>query len=256
MTARLVTIGPSHYCEKARWALELAGVDYVEDKHPPLLHLPYVRRAGGRRYTPLLAVDGRVFGDSTDILAWIQDLPTARWRPYDEGGEAAAIEDELDEVLGPHARRIAYGFILPDRALTEATLLIGASRVDRALFRVLRGAIVGAIRRSLRVDDAGVQRSRARVTGVFDRLAERLADGRQWLVDDRFTAADLTLAALAAPLVSPPGYLPLHALPPELEAELARWRETPAGSHALRAWATYRRTPAPSPEHRAAGPRP
>ena len=27
----------------------LAGVDYVEDAHPPLLHVPYARGAGGAR---------------------------------------------------------------------------------------------------------------------------------------------------------------------------------------------------------------
>ncbi len=31
MTAKLVTIAFSHYCEKARWALARCGFDYVED---------------------------------------------------------------------------------------------------------------------------------------------------------------------------------------------------------------------------------
>ena len=32
MAARLVTIPISHFCEKARWALDRAGVDYVEQR--------------------------------------------------------------------------------------------------------------------------------------------------------------------------------------------------------------------------------
>ena len=41
---------------------------------------------------------------------------------------------------------------------------------------------------------------------VFEDIAARLAGGRRYLVGDRFTAADLTLAALAAPALLPAGY--------------------------------------------------
>jgi glutathione S-transferase len=30
---RLVTIPISHYCEKARWSLERAGLEYREERH-------------------------------------------------------------------------------------------------------------------------------------------------------------------------------------------------------------------------------
>ncbi len=33
MSRRLLTIPISHYCEKARWALDRAGLDYVEERH-------------------------------------------------------------------------------------------------------------------------------------------------------------------------------------------------------------------------------
>ena len=36
--ARLVTIGISHFCEKARWGLEWTGVRYVEEAHAPGMH--------------------------------------------------------------------------------------------------------------------------------------------------------------------------------------------------------------------------
>ena len=35
---RLLTIPISHFCEKARWALDRAGVDYVERRHIQLVH--------------------------------------------------------------------------------------------------------------------------------------------------------------------------------------------------------------------------
>ena len=43
----LVTIPFSHYCEKARWALDRAGLAYEERAHLPLAHYLPARRAGG-----------------------------------------------------------------------------------------------------------------------------------------------------------------------------------------------------------------
>jgi hypothetical protein len=50
---RLVTFALSHYCEKARWDLGRAGVPYREQGHAPGFRALAVRRAGGRRGTPM-----------------------------------------------------------------------------------------------------------------------------------------------------------------------------------------------------------
>ena len=47
---RLVTIPISHYCEKARWALERAALDYREERHVQGVHQFASRRAGGSRH--------------------------------------------------------------------------------------------------------------------------------------------------------------------------------------------------------------
>jgi glutathione S-transferase len=68
MTPRLICIPFSHYCEKARWALDRRGIAFVEEGHLPILHTRATRPAGGRS-TPLLVVDGGpTLTDSTDIL--------------------------------------------------------------------------------------------------------------------------------------------------------------------------------------------
>ena len=43
----LVTIPISHYCEKARWALERADIPYRERRHVQGIHRIAARRAGG-----------------------------------------------------------------------------------------------------------------------------------------------------------------------------------------------------------------
>ncbi len=70
MTARLVTIPISHFCEKARWALDRAGVEYVEHPHLQPVHVVAARLAGGGRTVPVLVTDeGEVLGESGSHLA-------------------------------------------------------------------------------------------------------------------------------------------------------------------------------------------
>ncbi len=59
---RLITIPVSHFCEKARWALEHAGIPYVEEGHLPFFSIRAVRRAGGRRSVPVLVTDEGTIG--------------------------------------------------------------------------------------------------------------------------------------------------------------------------------------------------
>ena len=42
--AILLTFPSSHYCEKARWALDYAGANYVEEPHFPAFHMIFKPR--------------------------------------------------------------------------------------------------------------------------------------------------------------------------------------------------------------------
>ena len=62
--ARLVTIPISHYCEKARWALDRAGIAYREERHVQIVHRVASRRAGGGGTVPVLVAPEGVFAQS------------------------------------------------------------------------------------------------------------------------------------------------------------------------------------------------
>lgn len=247
---RLYTIGPSHYCEKVRWALRLAGIDYEEEAHAPIFHVLPLRRVSGQRSTPTLALgDGRVICDSTAILSYIQGREDARWRPYPQdavqAGEALALEERFDERLGPHTRRLAYWHLLPHKALTCAVMSAPALPAhERALVPRVYPLAVWLLNRGLNITDESAARSRKRVEEELDYASGLLSDGRRYLVGDALTAADLTLAALAAPMLLPPGYswpLPtLDEAPAALREDVERLRATSAGQHVLRLFAEAR----------------
>ena len=245
MPTRLITIPFSHYCEKARWALDRVGIPYTEEGHLPLFHYLPVRRAGGTRFVPIVVDGPTVIADSTDIVAWADARSPGALLPPDPIDRAAALqlEDDFDRELGPATRRWVYFHLLPRHDL-DHLILANVPRWERLALTATRPLAAGFLRRALRIDEAGVARSLAKIESILARIADLLADGRRFLVGDRFTVADLTFASLAAPILLPPAYgvtLPSPAdLPAEPRARVEAWRASPAGRFALRLYDTER----------------
>jgi len=245
---RLITIPPSHYCEKARWALEKAGIPYREEGHPPLLHRLAVKLAKGERSTPVLVAGKVVLPDSTDILQFIDVEHAEGWRPYPTDSQLRVEAEELEEIfdthLGPHTRRIAYYHLLQHDELFLASVLAGVGGFESALFKLSSPVVKKLMRVGMRIDDEGVERSIGYVKNVFKTVGELLADGRSYLVGKKFGAADLSFAALAAPVLLPRSYgspLPsLDEVPADLLAQIEGFRSTPAGEFALRIYRDHR----------------
>ncbi len=235
MTPRLITIPFSHYCDKARWALEVCGVAYIEDGHLPLFHYAATFRAGGGRTVPVLVTDDGVLRDSTDIAAWADARRPGALLPTDAAArtDALALEDDFDRQLGPATRRWAYAQLLPRRD-ADALLVRDVPRWQQLALPLARPIAAALLRRGLNITPDGVARSRTKIDASFARVGERLRDGRRFLVGDALTIADITFAALAAPVLAPDDAVRAQ-LP---AAEVDAWRATPAGQLALRLYAT------------------
>jgi glutathione S-transferase len=245
----LITIPISHYCEKARWALDRAGVAYHERAHLQILHRVAARRAGGGTTVPVLVCGDRVLCDSADIVEEADRHAPAgrRLYPDDPGAAAAAhaLERDFDTRLGPHGRRWMYHRLRGRRDLALAYGCTGVPAWERRALPLAYGAMTWVIDRFLDVTPATAAQSEVEVRAVFDAVAERLGDGRPYLCGEGFTAADLTFAALAAAVLMPPGYgVPLpqpEELPAAAAAVVRELRAHPAGAHALAMFRDERR---------------
>ena len=178
---RLITIPISHYCEKARWALERAGLPYAEERHVQGVHQIVARRAGGRKTVPVLLAPEGVFAESEEILAYADEsLPEElRLFPAEPAlrAEVESLSRWLDEGLGPDARRVMYTYMLEQRRLMLKVNNQGVPRWEGAAMTAFWPVVVRFASRELRIDPAGPQRGRgSHVGGLRD---DRRAPGRR-----------------------------------------------------------------------------
>lgn len=248
--ALFITIPLSHYCEKARWALDRVALPYVESAHVPLLHRLATRRHSGSS-VPVLVHRQQRFISSTEILRHAEVFC---------GGDFlysrdAAINREIDgwvlrfdQGLGPPARQWAYGHLLSERPILLDIWSRGVSRFEARLLPVIVPIARRLIRKGYRVTGEGAQRALGRIATLFKEIADTLSDGRRFLAGDRFTAADLCFAALASPLILPKGcgaaYPSLEVVPVAMREQILRFRDTAPGRYAERLYLEERSRPA------------
>ncbi len=245
----LITIPISHYCEKARWALDRAGIGYQERAHLQVLHWIPVTRAGGKKTAPVLVWGDRVFADSADIVEEASAKGPAERGLFPEDPDAAAevraLQRDFDARLGPEGRRWMYYGLRGRRDIAVAYGCTGVPAWQRRALPFAYPVAARIIDRYLDVTPATAAQSMAEVRATFDGVAERLGDGRPYLCGKRFSAADLTFASLAAPLLMPPEYgVPLpqpEELPAAMATTVRELRTHPAGAYALKMFREERR---------------
>jgi glutathione S-transferase len=257
---RLVTIAFSHFNEKARWALDYCGVDYVERAYMPgfaqVAVLLATRGRGGRPdgastrlSTPILITrDGEELCDSTDIARWASTRAgDGAPGPLFPSREVGDLVDRFGRVLGPAARVVAYYHAFRSETALKTMAERNVSRRQARAFGLVAPLGRAMIERALDVTEAGKERA---LEKVFAEVAfvEELLGSRRYLVGDTFTAADLTFASLfslALLVTREEGYgaafCDLDELGPEAHRLIADMRATRAGAFALEMFRKHRR---------------
>jgi glutathione S-transferase len=115
---------------------------------------------------------------------------------------ALEIEDFFDEELGPHLRLLVLKHLLPNPKVLLGMFFPDLPRqaelVARATFPIHRRRVVA----DFGIDEFSVGYAWGRVRAAGERFRAELGPSG-YLVGDSFTVADLTVAALVAPVVAP-----------------------------------------------------
>jgi glutathione S-transferase len=243
---KLYTFTISHYAEKARWALDHKRVAYDEQRLLPGPHMFVTKRLGRKTSVPVLLDGERSIQGSSAIIDYADERwPAEPLTPLDAGGRqmALALERQLDCDFGEVLRRAFYADALSHRALVVPLFTQGGPWWGPLFYRVGFGFVARGIRDMYDINQETAARDHERLAEEVERL-DALLQGKQYLVGERFSRADLTLAALAAPMFDPPEHStrwPAASLYPPRVAELRqRFVGTRLHAHVLRMYREHR----------------
>lgn len=235
----------SLYCEKTRWNLASKGLEHRCVDLLPGLHAFTARRWGGIRTLPVLRDGRRGVGDSAAIALYLeQHYPAHPLLPAEPALCAEALEWEaLFDELGVHTRRCCWSLSVEADAIDELFFgFQGYGGWRRQLGKAGRPLLRKMVRHTFDVFDEPVAYSWGEIARVWALLERRLeGDPERYLVGGRFTLADLTGAAMLAPLIGPEQCpWPDHAMVVPGMAGRQQLRETAAGQWVLNQYAWQR----------------
>jgi glutathione S-transferase len=195
----------SHYNEKVRWALDYKGVPHARRALHAGFHRGTARRLSGGDTLPVLVLDGRGIGDSTRIIAELERLhPEPPLYPADpeERRRALELEEFFDEELGPYTRLLVVHHLQPDAELMLRTFTPDLGRRRRLVAKATWPRVRRQLNRDFGIDDASVEGAFAKLRAAGERFRAELGPSG-YLAGPGFSVADLTLAALVAPVIAP-----------------------------------------------------
>ena len=198
----------SHYCEKARWALELKELPYRKVNLLPGPHAKKAKKIAGNSKLPILQHGKESIQGSSEIITYLdQSFSRRSLTPEDpqEKKLAEAWESYADREIGPAVRLLSYSTLLNHRDIVIPMMTQDCPWYSASMIKFVYPKMSVAMRDLMKINEETAEQARQQISTALDNLTETLGD-REFLVADTFTRADLSVAALLAPLVMPSGY--------------------------------------------------
>jgi glutathione S-transferase len=235
----------SHFNEKARWALDFKNVPHQRRSYLPGPHRPAIQKLSGQGQTPVLCLGPEVIAGSAQIIDTLeQKYPDPALYPADTQARenALTLQARFDADIGPAVRTALFSVLIKEGGYLTRMFARDASAPVRVLYRATFPLARGMIAKGNGVTDTdNVTRAFELTEATLREVTEQTA-ATGYLVGHSFSIADLTAAALLAPLaaLSHPDMARPKPVPPALEAFYARWADDPAITWVRHQYAKHR----------------
>jgi glutathione S-transferase len=236
----------SHYNEKVRWALDFKGLQHQRTDLLPGPHAAMIKRLTGQHQTPVLRMNNQYVHDSAWIIERLEllfkDAPSLLPSDSAQRDRARELARHFDLVLGPAARICVFVAMLDDADYIARLFSTGKPWLTRTTYRAVMPLMKGRIRKSNGITGkAAISEAQRLVAANMESIA-KLTFKNRYLAGNAFSVADLTAAALIAPMIDPPH--PDMKKPEPMPAQLAeltdKWQRHPAGRWALEMYERHR----------------
>ncbi len=242
----------SHFSEKSRWNLEAKGLAFRAHHLIPGLHLLVTRRLtkGASGTVPILVDQGEIIHDSTDIALYLEraypEAPALIPTTPAERERVLELEEYFDATVGKNVRRWVYAQLLEGQVDFRPLMFGALAQPSRAVGHAMYPLIKRVIQRQYVQTPAKVEASRVKLLEGLERLEREIqGDPARYLVGASLSIADITAAALYAPMMgaegSPYAPQPGETVPPRLAEMRAHLLARPAGQWLVRRYREDRR---------------
>ncbi|MBV1910449.1 MAG: glutathione S-transferase [Kangiellaceae bacterium] len=198
----------SHYCEKIRWALDYKQIEYRPVNMLPGLHVKVTKQLGVKSSVPIIQHNQRVIAGSTEIIDYLdKNFPRNQLTPEgrDLRTDAADWEIFLDREVGINVRLCAYNILLKHPEVVKPFFTHKGPWYGPLVLALSYKTLNEKMRQFMKISDETSIESMKILELAVDRLDEHYQKN-SYLVGNQFSRADLSAAAMVAPIVMPDGY--------------------------------------------------
>jgi glutathione S-transferase len=244
MSLRLYTFAISHFSEKARWALDLSGVEYEERRVLPGPHMATIRWIAPNSCVPVLRHDKKVVQGSSAILDYLEQSLGAKQLAPDAAAQQRSQEIEAlaDRAFGLGTQRIFYDTLLHHRDGVVSMWAQDGPWWSRLFYGVAYPLVARFARHMYKIRPDVVAKAKVLFREAMDATDQALA-GSPYLLGNRLSRLDVTVASLLAPMCRPPEHVLRWpaVFPEELAEFVAEFEGRPTYDFVIRMYREHRR---------------
>jgi len=217
----------SHYCEKARWALDYKKLQHTTKNLLPGPHIKQVMAMAKTSEVPVIKHKNNIIQKSDNIVDYLdKTFPEKHLTPLDETTRLQALEWEqfANKEIGINLRTFFYHTLLKHPDVLIPIFTHQGPWYGKIFMKLFFPKLRKTMIRYMRINDESAAQARINLKLAIDKINAHLVN-KQYLAGDQFSRADLATAALLAPLIQPEKYgVPWPSpLPPVLQATIDEW---------------------------------